>query len=389
MADQSTAFLQQPQFLDPEQQQQLNEIARKQRMAQLLTQTGMTPVQGQMVGNRYVAPSWSQYASQLFSGYSGRKLAEEAESQQAKLAQALKGQQAQEIIKFNELHKTDPNAAYTFAAQSSNPQLQAIGFKKMLPQELTLKPGERHITVGPSGEQKVVAEVPEKPVVVGNNLVDPATGKVIYTAPKDYAGHVVETDNGPVLVDTRTGKATPITVGGQPVAGGKGLTETQSKASVFRSQMVGASNVLSNLEEKGFDFTKKGNQIGVGMAGGAGNILVTPQQQQAKQAQNQWTEAYLRFKTGAGTNAHEVEANRKTFFPQYGDTPDVIKQKAEMRKNAERDIAIAAGPKGTSMGEQTAVKEEKTPSAPIYATNPQTGQRIMSTDGGKTWTGVK
>ena len=361
MADQSTAFLQQPQFLDPEQQQQLNEIARKQRMAQLLTQTGMTPVQGQMVGNRYVAPAWSQYASQLFSAYTGRKTAEEAESMQTKLAQALKGQQAQEIKKFNELLKTDPNAAYEFASNSNVPELKSAGLKKMLPQELTLKPGERHITIGPTGEQKVVAEVAEKPVVVGNNLVDPATGKVIYTAPKDYAGHVVETDNGPMLVDTRTGQAKPIMAGGQAVTGGKGLTETQSKASVFRSQMVGASNVLSNLEEKGFDFTKKGNQIGVGMAGGAGNILVTPQQQQAKQAQNQWTEAYLRFKTGAGTNAHEVEANRKTFFPQYGDTPAVIAQKAKMRANAERDIAIAAGPKGASMGEQTGSNAQQAP----------------------------
>ena len=119
MADQSTAFLQQPQFLDPEQQQQLNEIARKQRMAQLLTQTGMTPVQGQMVGNRYVAPAWSQYANQLFSAYAGRKTAEEAESMQTKLAQALKGQQASEIAKFNDLLQTNPNEAYVIGALTS------------------------------------------------------------------------------------------------------------------------------------------------------------------------------------------------------------------------------------------------------------------------------
>ena len=68
------------------------------------------------------------------------------------------------------------------------------------------------------------------------------------------------------------------------------------------------------------------------------------EQQQAKQAQNQWTEAYLRFKTGAGTNAHEVEANRKTFFPEFGDKPEQIQQKARAREQAERDISIAAGP---------------------------------------------
>jgi len=89
------------------------------------------------------------------------------------------------------------------------------------------------------------------------------------------------------------------------------------------------------------------------MAGGMLNAITPSDAQQAKQAQNQWTEAYLRFKTGAGTNAHEVEANRQTYFPQIGDKPEQIAQKSRMRAQAEQDIAMAAGPHGGRMGAQS------------------------------------
>ena len=100
------------------------------------------------------------------------------------------------------------------------------------------------------------------------------------------------------------------------------------------------------------------------MAGGIFNFLTPASAQQAKQAQNQWTEAYLRFKTGAGTNAHEIEANRKTYFPDLGDSPAVVAQKARMREQAQNDIAMAAGPQGARMGVQS------NPIAPISSNQP-------------------
>jgi hypothetical protein len=134
---------------------------------------------------------------------------------------------------------------------------------------------------------------------------------------------------------------------------GKPLNESQGKAAVFHSQMVGASNELNNLYSKGFNPNKPQSQVTTSIAGGAFNFLTPAAAQQAKQAQNQWTEAYLRFKTGAGTNAHEIEANRKTYFPDFGDQPDAIAQKARMREQAQNDIAMAAGPQGSRMGVQS------------------------------------
>ena len=121
------------------------------------------------------------------------------------------------------------------------------------------------------------------------------------------------------------------------------LTEAEGKATAYYSQMLEARKTLTELQEKGFDMTSAKNQAGVALAGGSTNPLASAKQQQAKQAQEQWAEAYLRFKTGAATNADEIARNVRTFFPQIGDAPAVVKQKEEARKKAEEAITVTAG----------------------------------------------
>lgn len=41
------------------------ELKRKQAMVDALRKQSMSPVEGQMIGKHYVAPSWTQYAAQL------------------------------------------------------------------------------------------------------------------------------------------------------------------------------------------------------------------------------------------------------------------------------------------------------------------------------------
>ena len=121
------------------------------------------------------------------------------------------------------------------------------------------------------------------------------------------------------------------------------LTEAEGKATAYYSQMLEARKTLTELQEKGFDMTSAKNQAGVALAGGSTNPFASAKQQQAKQAQEQWAEAYLRFKTGAATNADEIARNVRTFFPQIGDAPAVVKQKEEARKKAEEAITVTAG----------------------------------------------
>jgi hypothetical protein len=78
--------------LTPEQALQQQQIARQQKMAELLMQQGQQTPSGQMVGNRYVAPSFFQYAAPLLQGYVGKKQLEKAEQEQLNLAKAVREQ---------------------------------------------------------------------------------------------------------------------------------------------------------------------------------------------------------------------------------------------------------------------------------------------------------
>ena len=80
------------------QQQQLN---RQQQMAALLMQQGQKPAQGQMIGNRFVAPSFFQNITPLVQTALGTYLGGKADTEAAKLAQAIRLNKAdveQEII---------------------------------------------------------------------------------------------------------------------------------------------------------------------------------------------------------------------------------------------------------------------------------------------------
>jgi hypothetical protein len=145
-------------------------------------------------------------------------------------------------------------------------------------------------------------------------------------------------------------------------ASGKDLTESQGKASAFQSQMVSASNAVNTLEAQGFDPTSFKSQTAVRLAGGVANPVIPAVAQQYKQAQDQWSEAYLRFKTGAAATEPEVVRNNRTFFPVFGDKPEQIAQKAAAREQAERDIGIAAG-RGANLGAQPIGQQPKQPQA--------------------------
>lgn len=158
-----------------------------------------------------------------------------------------------------------------------------------------------------------------------------------------------------------------------PVEGAKKagkLTEAQAKATTFASQMAAASNELDKLEAGGYDPSSAYSQFETGMAGGLGNVFASQKAQQAKQTQNQWSEAFLRVKTGAAATLPEVELNNKTFFPQYGDGPDVIEQKRQMRANAEQDVLNMAG-EGRGLATQRIQRPDtKTVTGQIKNSNP-------------------
>jgi hypothetical protein len=129
----------------------------------------------------------------------------------------------------------------------------------------------------------------------------------------------------------------------------KPMTEAQAKAATFKSQMEAAERELSGNP---IDPTKLSSQVDIAIASTGGNILSSPAAQRARQAQEQWAESFLRFKTGAASTEAEVKRNVKTFFPQQGDSKEVIEQKRRMRQQAVADLDMVAS--GKPAGSQAA-----------------------------------
>lgn len=119
-----------------------------------------------------------------------------------------------------------------------------------------------------------------------------------------------------------------------------GLNDSQSKSYLFGSRMQAANQILSKLADQGV--LREGNinmvASSLPLVGGAGDIgtnwTQSDAQQQVKQAKRDFMLAALRRESGASIAPSEYEAFDKTYFPQPGDGPDVIANKAALRQRA-------------------------------------------------------
>jgi hypothetical protein len=121
-----------------------------------------------------------------------------------------------------------------------------------------------------------------------------------------------------------------------------------ANASSFASRMVQAEqNVrrLMNPELKDQRFdptgmrTRAGNAIEYVLGEEAANTVArSTQGQQYRQAAEQWIRAFLRKESGAAISDSEFERDFAVYFPQPGDTPEVIQQKEAARQNAMRNM---------------------------------------------------
>lgn len=116
-------------------------------------------------------------------------------------------------------------------------------------------------------------------------------------------------------------------------------TESQSKDAGFASRMVESHNQITGLEGVGTD--KK--QAMAGSVPYIGNQISSPEKQKFEQAKRNFVTAILRKESGAAISAGEFETEEKKYFPQVGDSPDVIKQKREARELAIEGVMAGAG----------------------------------------------
>ncbi len=157
----------------------------------------------------------------------------------------------------------------------------------------------------------------------------------------------VETADGLMFVPkTPGGQAMPIMgPGGQPLKGaGSAPTEGQSNAAGFAQRMELAESIINRLPA--------GSQPGVGtrvaeavpfVGGALARTGQSPATQQYDQAAQDWIRAKLRKESGAAIGVDEMKQEFATYFPQVGDTPEKIEQKAEARRVVTLGMQKAAG----------------------------------------------
>lgn len=174
-----------------------------------------------------------------------------------------------------------------------------------------------------------------------------------YRAPREGPAGTYDSARG-VVIDPRTGQARPVTMSdGSALApkdkGGKPLTEGQAKGSLYLGMMQDAEDNVSTI--KNFDVTQPNNQTLIAFARGdikklppaLANSAAGAEAQRYVQSSYMWSEAMLRQLTGAAAPPEEIKRNAATYFPQFGDRPEVIAQKNRARKQVTDYIRIIAG----------------------------------------------
>lgn len=145
-----------------------------------------------------------------------------------------------------------------------------------------------------------------------------------------------------VIVDVRGGTARPVLgPDGQPLgAKDKDLTDAQAKANLFGSRMLEADKVINGLAGR-YSPAAVNSKVAAGeirgiggLAGVVGNNLLSEQGQQVEQAQRDFINAVLRRESGAAIAPSEFSNASKQYFPQPGDQPATLAQKARNRKLA-------------------------------------------------------
>jgi hypothetical protein len=129
-------------------------------------------------------------------------------------------------------------------------------------------------------------------------------------------------------------------------------TDQQLATGSFLARMQSATKVLDAVEKKyspGGDQTAANVFRSLPVIGGAAGYAydsarnaVSPAPAMYNNAQDAWIRAKLRKESGAVIGAEEMEAEKRTFFPQPNDPPEVRKQKKKLREEVEKSMEVAA-----------------------------------------------
>lgn len=123
-------------------------------------------------------------------------------------------------------------------------------------------------------------------------------------------------------------------------------TEGQRLSAGFAARMDAANAIIQQLEPAG-GLPSLTTEIAASIpfvGNYAQRKVMSAEQQKYKQAADNWIRANLRKESGAVIGEEEMAAEYRTYFPQPGDTPEVIAQKAQARELTSQAMRQNAGP---------------------------------------------
>lgn len=170
----------------------------------------------------------------------------------------------------------------------------------------------------------------------------------------------------PILMDGKpTGKAMMNTgaVIDLPQDRAKSLTEAQANALNYSERMNFNNGIIEGLMASGFDPTT----LKAAAQDKGPNFVASSEFQQYDAARKNWVAAVLRKESGAAISASEYKTAFEQYFPRFGDSAEVVAQKAELRKLAEANMRKAVGDISADRAPAgTAVQVQETVSIPSF-----------------------
>lgn len=119
----------------------------------------------------------------------------------------------------------------------------------------------------------------------------------------------------------------------------KPIALEQGKIATFADRMKEANKQIENLTDAQTNLVQKGlSNVPV-----AGNFLTTTEFKKADQARRNFINSVLRRESGAVISPEEFDNANKQYFPQPGDTPEVISQKSQNRQTVIDGFTREAG----------------------------------------------
>jgi len=401
----------------PEEYQQQQAINRQQQLASMLMQNNQQP-QGQMISGRYVAPSFFQNIAPLVNAYVGKGLLEEGDVKAAKLAEAIRGRNATEMqdilnkqfgsadyrpaitpeIKRDDMGNVMPNienqvgvapnkqAAFMAASQARGPQAQALFqtllANKLAPKVHTVAQGGALVQENDQGGITPLYQNPKEPE-------HPASYKEYLLAQKDpinpfkgsYTDYQIEDAN-------RRRPITNVTTNVMPEQ--KTFENTQKLRQNFNQEPI----------YKGFQEVKSAySQIndGLNLKSPAGDLAAATKFMKILDPGSVVRESELAMAMKATGALDRLQNYAQNVVKGTKLTPS---QREDFRKLSTDFYNSSATQYNQKQSEYTDIAKrynlnpQDVTSAPIklegtsntqYATNPKTKERIMSNDGGKTW----